>query len=82
MSENAQTTGGFAGDPAAAPAVTGSGSCCASPAEAADSVRPPAGETTTSSPCCGTAEAAQSAGSCCDAEAKADAIDAGQGCCR
>ncbi|MEV5692528.1 hypothetical protein [Micromonospora globbae] len=81
MSENIQTTGGFAGDPAAALAVTGSGSCCGSPAQAVGAILPPAGEAATAGGCCGTAEAAHAAGSCCDAEAKADAITAGQGCC-
>ena len=42
MSENTQTnpatTGGFAGDPAAALAVTGSGSCCGSRAQAVGSI--------------------------------------------
>ncbi|WP_243707446.1 hypothetical protein [Micromonospora sp. KC606] len=80
MSENTQTVDGFAGDPAAL-AVTGSGSCCASSAQAVGSIPPPAGEAAIARPCCGTAEAAQAAGSCCGADAKADAIYAGQGCC-
>ncbi|MGS2618263.1 hypothetical protein ACVCAH_27610 [Micromonospora sp. LZ34] len=81
MSENIQTTGGFAGDPAAALAVTGSGACCGSPAQAVGSILPPAGASGTAGPCCGTQEAAAAAGGCCGAEAKATAVDAGQGCC-
>ncbi|MFI7491386.1 hypothetical protein ACIBXA_23665 [Micromonospora echinaurantiaca] len=81
MSENTQTAGGFAGDPAAALAVTGSGSCCGSPAQAVGSILPPAGTSATAGPCCGTPDAAAAAGSCCGAEAKADAVTAGQGCC-
>ncbi|WP_200207780.1 hypothetical protein [Micromonospora coerulea] len=85
MSENTQTapatTGGFAGDPAAALAVTGSGSCCGSPAQAVGSILPPAGEALTAGPCCGTAQAAEAAGSCCGTEPKTEAVNAGQGCC-
>lgn len=81
MSENTRTTGGFLGDPAAALTVTGSGSCCGSPAQAVGSILPPAGETATAGPCCGTQEAAQAAGSCCGTQARADAVAAGQGCC-
>ncbi|MFI6263210.1 hypothetical protein [Micromonospora sp. NPDC051006] len=81
MRENTSTTGGFAGDPAAALAVTGSGACCGSTAQAVGSILPPAGGTAASGPCCGTQQAAAAAGSCCGAEAKADAISAGQGCC-
>ncbi len=33
------------------------------------------------STCCGTAEAATAAGSCCDPAAKAEAVAAGAGCC-
>ncbi|MFI2649156.1 hypothetical protein [Micromonospora fulviviridis] len=85
MSENTRTTpattGGFAGDPAAALAVTGSGSCCGSPAQAVGSILPPAGGEPTAGACCGTREAAAAAGSCCGAEAKTEAVNAGQGCC-
>ncbi|MGW4498247.1 hypothetical protein ACWENR_06465 [Micromonospora sp. NPDC004336] len=79
MSENTQTAGGFAGDPTAALAVTGSGSCCGSPAQAVGSVLPPAGGTATVGGCCGTAEAAQVVGSCCGTETGAPT--AAQGCC-
>ncbi|MCM0674834.1 hypothetical protein NCC78_09040 [Micromonospora phytophila] len=85
MSENTQTTlsttGGFAGDPAAALAVTDSGSCCGSPAQPVGSILPPAGQAATAGPCCGTRQAAEAVGSCCGAEAKAEAVNAGQGCC-
>ncbi|MEV4483138.1 hypothetical protein [Micromonospora coxensis] len=81
MSENTQTTGGFAGDPAAALRVTGSGACCGSPAQAVGAILPPAGEAASTGPCCGTREAAEAAGSCCGTQAKADAVAAGQGCC-
>lgn len=40
MSENTRTTGGVPGDPAAARAVTGSGSCCGSPAQAGSTRTP------------------------------------------
>ncbi|MFI7251622.1 hypothetical protein [Micromonospora chalcea] len=81
MSDNTQTTGGFAGDPAAALQVTGSGACCGSPAQAVGSILPPIGEAASAGPCCGIQEAAQAAGSCCGTQAKADAVAAGQGCC-
>lgn len=61
--------------------ATASGSCCGSPARPADTTLPLTGETPTTSPCCGSTSAAQAAGSCCDASAKAAAISAGQGCC-
>ncbi|MFG3702259.1 hypothetical protein ACGF5C_30870 [Micromonospora sp. NPDC047620] len=81
MSESTQTTGGFAGDPAAALWVTGSGACCGSPAQAVGSILPPPGEAASAGPCCGTQVAAQAAGSCCGTQAKADAVATGQGCC-
>jgi hypothetical protein len=81
MSENTQTAGGFTGDPAAALAVTGSGACCGSPAQAVGSILPPAGGAATAGPCCGSQQAADVAGSCCDPQAKGDAVSAGQGCC-
>lgn len=83
MSENTQrAAGGFTGDPAAALAVTGSGSCCGSPAQGVGSILPPAGETAaTGGPCCGTQRAAEAADSCCGTTAKADAVRTGQGCC-
>jgi thioredoxin reductase len=73
-------------------AGTGSG-CCGPVAEQSarptDTVTTDDGNTdggasasvTASGPCCGTAQAAAEAGACCDPAAKADAIDAGAGCC-
>lgn len=81
MNENIQPTGGFAGDPAAALAVTGSGDCCGSPAQAVGSILPPANLPATSRPCCGTRQEAETAGACCGTEAKTAAVGAGQGCC-
>ncbi|MFF4894479.1 hypothetical protein [Micromonospora chersina] len=81
MSESTSTAGGFIGDPAAALQITGSGACCGSPAQAVGGILPPAGETASGDPCCGTRQAAQAAASCCGTEAKADAIATGQGCC-
>lgn len=75
-----KTQGGFAGDPAAALSVTGSGGCCGNPHQAGTSTLPdPAGST--AGPCCGTAAEAQSAGSCCGTQAKSDAVASGAGCC-
>lgn len=79
MSERT-TVGGFAGDPAAALSVTGSGSCCGGTAQVG-SILPPPGEAATGGPCCGTREDARVAGSCCGTGARAEAVDAGQGCC-
>ncbi|RAG87046.1 arsenite S-adenosylmethyltransferase [Streptacidiphilus pinicola] len=42
---------------------------------------PPAATPTAATPCCGTGQAAEAAGSCCDPAAKADAVAAGTGCC-
>ncbi|MFD6607946.1 hypothetical protein ACFWD1_03545 [Micromonospora chalcea] len=81
MSENTLTAGGFTGDPAAALQVTGAGACCGSPAQAVGGILPPAGETISGDPCCGTRQAAQAADSCCGTEARADAVATGQGCC-
>ncbi|WBB90820.1 hypothetical protein [Verrucosispora sp. WMMC514] len=75
MSENTSVTG----DPTAALQVTGSSACCGSPAQAAGGSLPPVGAT--DDPCCGTRQAAEAAGSCCDTQAKADAVAAGRGCC-
>jgi hypothetical protein len=69
--------GGFAGDPAAALAVTGSGGCCGNPPQTGVALPDPAD--TAASPCCGTQ--AQAAGSCCGSEAKAEAVASGAGCC-
>lgn len=69
------TTGGFIGDPAEAFSPPAAGGCCGSaPATTAD---PAAGTGT----CCGSADAAAEAGACCAPAAKAEAIDAGAGCC-
>lgn len=65
------TTGGFIGDPAEAfhpPATSG---CCGAPAVT----------NAEAAPCCGSAEAASAADACCAPAAKAEAVDAGAGCC-
>lgn len=77
MSET--TKGGFAGDPAAALSVSGSGGCCGNPPRA--TVAPPDPDAVTANPCCGTPAQAQAAGSCCGTEAKAEAVASGTGCC-
>jgi hypothetical protein len=71
------TTGGFAGDPAAAFTVAGTNGCCGNPPRAAVALPEPTG----GAPCCGTAAEAERAGSCCGGAAKADAVAAGAGCC-
>jgi hypothetical protein len=78
MSET-KPTGGFAGDPAAALTVAGSGGCCGSPPRPTTAQSAPADPA--AAPCCGTTAQAQAAGSCCGAGAKADAVAAGAGCC-
>ncbi|MER7006017.1 hypothetical protein ABT297_23660 [Dactylosporangium sp. NPDC000555] len=74
------TTGGFAGDPAAALAVAGTSGCCGSPPTATLNLPEPAAAGT---PCCGTTAEASAEPSCCGSAAKADADAdaAGQGCC-
>jgi len=71
------TTGGFAGDPAAALTVAGTGGCCGNPPAALALPEPAAA----SAPCCGTSAEASAEGSCCGSAAKADAVATGQGCC-
>jgi hypothetical protein len=75
-----QAQGGFAGDPAAALTVTGSGGCCGNPPQTNRVVLPDASDTT-AAPCCGTEAQAQATGGCCGTAAKADAVASGQGCC-
>ena len=69
-----ETRGGFTGDPAAAPAVTGTSGCCGNPAQADLALPEPA-----AGPCCGTPAVAGA--ECCGSAAKAGAVAAGQGCC-
>jgi hypothetical protein len=73
-----KTQGGFAGDPAAALAVAGTGGCCGNPPRATLELPEP---TTAASPCCGTPAQASAEGSCCGAGAKAEAVASGAGCC-
>lgn len=75
MNDTTTSTGGFAGDPAAALPVTGTTGCCGS-ADTADAPAP-----TVPVPCCGTTAEAAAEGSCCGNEAKTEAVAAGQGCC-
>ncbi|GGM89633.1 hypothetical protein ACFFX1_52675 [Dactylosporangium sucinum] len=73
----ATEAGGFAGDPAAALAVAGTGGCCGNPPTALalpDSASDGA-------PCCGTPAEATAERSCCATAARTDAVAAGQGCC-
>lgn len=81
MSDDTTPTGGFAGDPAAALRVTGSGACCGSPAQAVCGILPPVGEADAAGPCCGTRQATQAATSCCGTQTRTDAVATGQGCC-
>lgn len=76
MSDNTSTTGGFAGDPAAALTVAGTSGCCGNPPRATVTL-----PETTAGPCCGTTAEAQQAGACCGATAKAEAVASGAGCC-
>lgn len=68
--------GGFAGDPADALTVTGTGGCCGS-TSASVTLQEPASD----SPCCGTTAEAKAESSCCGSAAKSTAVAAGQGCC-
>ena len=71
-----QRSGGFAGDPAAALAVAGTGGCCGNPAQATLALPDPA-----ASPCCGTAAEAQAGNACCGTAARSEAVATGAGCC-
>jgi hypothetical protein len=71
-------TGGFAGDPAAALSVAGTGGCCGNAPQATLVLPDP---DATAGPCCGTTAEAQAAGSCCGTAARADAVATGAGCC-
>jgi hypothetical protein len=73
-----ETTGGFAGDPAAALRVAGTDGCCGNPPTAVlDLPEPAAG----AAPCCGTAAEAAASQGCCGSAAKAEAVASGAGCC-
>jgi hypothetical protein len=72
-----QAQGGFAGDPAVALTVTGSGGCCGNPSSQV-ALPDPADQ---GAPCCGTAAQAQAQGGCCGSAAKAEAVASAQGCC-
>jgi hypothetical protein len=76
---DAQTHGGFTGDPAAAFTAAGTGGCCGNPSQATRAL--PESTEGTAGPCCGTATDAAAEGSCCGSTAKADAVASGQGCC-
>ena len=72
-----ETNGGFAGDPAEALTVAGTGGCCGNPPTATLDLP----ELTTDGSCCGTAAEAAASGACCGGTAKAEAIASGAGCC-
>jgi hypothetical protein len=71
------TKGGFAGDPAEALTVSGTGGCCGNPAHTTLTLPEPASGGT----CCGTRAEAAAENSCCGSAAKSTAVAAGQGCC-
>lgn len=77
MTEDRAAQGGFATDPAAAPAVSSAGGCCGSTAVATT----PGPQAANSSPCCGSSAEASAENSCCASVAKTEAVAAGQGCC-
>jgi hypothetical protein len=70
--------GGFSDDPLQALAATGTGGCCGNPPQNTLTLPDPAAS---GGPCCGTAADAAAETSCCGSEAKAEAVDSGQGCC-
>ncbi|WP_327001033.1 hypothetical protein OHA72_38700 [Dactylosporangium sp. NBC_01737] len=76
-----QTQGGFAGDPAAALTVAGTGGCCGNPPQATLTLPDPGASAAGTSPCCGTAAEATQAGACCGTSAKVEAVASGAGCC-
>ena len=77
-----RTPGGFAGDPAAALTVAGTGGCCGNPPQAALALPDPGPATAAAgSPCCGTTAEATEVGACCGGSAKAEAVASGAGCC-
>lgn len=80
MSETTTTGGGFAGHPAAALSMAGSGGCCGNPASTTSIALPDPADPA-ASPCCGSTADAQAAGSCCGTTAKAEAVASGTGCC-
>ncbi|WP_020525260.1 hypothetical protein [Catelliglobosispora koreensis] len=71
------TAGGFTGELDQAFAPAAAGGCCGSAPSATATAETPAA----TSPCCGTAAEATEAGSCCGTAAKAEAVEAGKGCC-
>jgi hypothetical protein len=73
-----QRRGGFAGDPATALAVAGTGGCCGNPPRATLARPDPVA---VANPCCGTAAEAQAEGGCCGTAARSDAVATGAGCC-
>jgi hypothetical protein len=58
-------------------AMCGCGSAPSAPA----AVRPGLDATDVATPCCGTREAAEAAGACCDPTAEHASVTAGAGCC-
>ena len=70
--------GGFAGDPAAALSMAGTGGCCGNPPQATLALPDPSAA---AGPCCGTAAEATADGACCGTAARSDAVAAGSGCC-
>ncbi|MEV4139087.1 hypothetical protein AB0J72_43850 [Dactylosporangium sp. NPDC049742] len=72
------TQGGFAGDPAAALTVVGTGGCCGNPPQATPDLPEPGAA---SGPCCGTAAEAEADGACCGTGAKTESVASGAGCC-
>ena len=77
MSDTEAVRGGFAGDPAQALSVAGTGGCCGNPPQTTLQLPEPVGTST----CCGTVAEAAADGSCCGSAAKTDAVATGQGCC-
>jgi hypothetical protein len=75
--------GGFAGDPAAALTVSGTGGCCGNPPQATLTLPEPVSTATDSAagPCCGTTAEAKAEGACCGTTAKTEAVASGAGCC-
>ena len=77
MSET-RIQGGFAGDPATALTVAGTGGCCGSPPRATLDLPEPAAA---GGPCCGTSAEATAEDACCGTAAKTEAVASGAGCC-
>jgi hypothetical protein len=77
MSGTDTLSGGFAGDPAEAPTVAGTGGCCGNPPPTTLTLAEPAA----GGPCCGSQADATAENTCCGSAAKAGAVAAGRGCC-